>query len=428
MVISGVKKKSIAEQMGIKAGDSLISLGGFPVTDILDYQFYDAANCVEMQIRTKSGQLKSFKPNKAEGESLGLSFKDDYITLKNCCNNCIFCFVSQMPPDTALRPSLRVKDDDYRFSFLNGTYITGTNLTDFCIARIKRLRLSPLYLSVHTVCDGLRRKMLRNPEAPSILPLIKQLFDAGIQLHTQIVYCPDYNEDIEVSARALAPYCQSLAVVPVGLTRYCNPEVRAVTKADAERILSLTERLQNDFLAEKGTRFVWVADEFYLLAEKEPVLTEEFYEGYPQIENGVGLTARFEADLSYALSSIKRKKNAPQKSVSVATGVAAYPFIQKAAERVAQKFGSEVLVHRVENRFFGSSVTVAGLLTGSDLAYALKEKPLQDKLLLPSVMFREGGEEFLDNMTRAELSRILGVSIHIIPSDGESFVRGIVHG
>jgi len=503
MRICGVDKNSVGRSLGLKPGDVVLAFDGFQAEDILDYEFYDAAESFTLKVRAKNGE-REFLVEKDSEETLGLSFEGDGIQIKTCRNRCIFCFVDQLPPDNpdaALRQTLRVKDDDYRLSFLNGTYITLTNLTDSDIARIKRLKLSPLYVSVHTTDEPLRRKMLGVTKSRPVFPLIQELHGAGIRLHTQTVYCPGYNEDIEKTARELFPYCESLAVVPAGLTQFQNPGLRAVTKADARKMIALVEKLQPEFLTQKDTRFVWAADEFYLKADIA-LPKPETYENYPQIENGVGLFAKFDEDFAYGLQQAKRKnkrrdgskitnyklqiantdvvsasninpneavgvdlqidpkkteidgsicKSTPTEplpashpsqpnhppteaphsslliphstlSISFATGVSAYPFIQQKAQILSDAFGLQIHVYPVENRFFGSSVTVAGLLTGGDIARELKGKPLGERLLLPSVMFREGGDEFLDNMTLSELSAILGVSIEKIPADGESFV------
>ena len=442
MKIRGVKKNSPAAALGIQKGGEILSLGGHIMTDILDYEFYDASEAFSLAVKTEAGEIKEYEVKKEWDEPFGLSLVGDGIKLKTCRNKCIFCFVDQQPKDYALRPTLRIKDDDYRHSFLYGTYVTLTNLTDFDIARIKRIRLSPLYVSVHTTDEPLRRKMLGLPcvsvgasQPRSVLSLIKEFYEAGIGLHAQIVYCPGFNEDIEGSTRELAPYCESLAIVPVGLTKYQNPMCRAVTKSDAERVIALIEKMQSEFLKQKGTRFVWAADELYLKAEEEfPAL--ETYEDYPQIENGVGLFSKFNEDFEYGLEATKggsrnaAKKKAASKSnrspvISMATGVSAYPFIRDKAQILSQKLGLTIHVYPVENHFFGSSVTVAGLLTGGDLVRELKNKPLGEKLLLPSVMFREGGEEFLDNMTLSELSKELNITVEKTLSDGESFVYAV---
>ncbi|MCL2797468.1 MAG: DUF512 domain-containing protein [Firmicutes bacterium] len=491
MRIKSVDKYSVGASLGLKPGDEIFAFDGYLFEDILDYEFYDAAEKFTMSIRKRqmgTGAFdKTFQVIKAPEETLGLSFDGDGIKLKACRNRCIFCFVDQLPPDKSLRRTLRIKDDDYRHSFLSGTYITLTNLSQSDFARIKRLKFSPLYVSVHTTDEALRRKMLGiskrchgvgltdsgiggknterslsavsqpDPVTAPVLSLLKELHGAGIRLHAQIVYCPGVNEDIEKSARELFPFCESLAVVPVGLTRYQNPDLRAVSREDAQKIIDLTEKLQTEFLAERDTRFVWAADEFYLKAGVE-LPGSEPYEDYPQIENGVGLLAKFDEDFAYGLEEMKRNaKNVGRKqianyklkitdsdeapnekssaiphssfliprSVSLATGVSAYPFIKQKAQILSEKFNVQIYVYAIENRFFGPSVTVAGLLTGSDLASGLKGKPLGEVLLLPSVMFRSGSEEFLDNMTLSGLSEILGVPIQKIPPNGESFVLSV---
>lgn len=423
MKIVGVEKGSVGESLGLKPGDEIFAMGGYPLEDILDYEFYDASENFSIDLGFGDEKPRVIPVKKKSSRSLGLTFSDDGLKLKTCRNRCMFCFVDQLPKNPDLRKTLRVKDDDYRYSFLYGAYVTLTNLTEADLARIKRIRLSPLYISVHTTNEDLRQKMLGVCGAPPVLPLIRELSEAKIKIHAQIVYCPGLNEDLEKTANDLAPYVQSLAVVPVGLTKFQNPDLRAVSKTEASDIISLTKTLQEGFLKTKGTRFVWASDEFFIKAGAgfpEP----ETYEYYPQIENGVGLFAQFNQDFAYALDGIKRSKK--KKTVSVATGESAYAFICEKAKILAEKSGVQIDVYKVENHFFGPSVTVAGLLSGGDILRELTKKPLGEKLLLPDVMFREGGEEFLDGMTLLELSGQLGVPVEKIPSDGGSFAERII--
>jgi len=425
VTISFVEKKSLAQKFGLETGDRILAFDGFEAVDILDYQFYDALENFIMTVERKNGIKREVKVKKKAHESLELEFEDDGLDVKPCKNNCVFCFVDQLPKDYPLRKSLRVKDDDYRHSFLSGTYITLSNITENDIERIIRLRLSPLYISVHSLDETIRTRLLRTKhERKPMLPILQRLSKAGIKLHTQIVYCPDFNEDIEVSARILQPLCQSLAVVPVGLTKYHNKELRPVCKDDAEKIITLIEKLQAEFLEKNDSCFIFAADEFYIKAQKQ-LPSPNSYESYPQIENGVGLFAKFDEDFAYALEEItetKPKIIPKYKSLSIATSVSAYDFIKQKAQILEKKFGIKILVYKIQNDFFGDTVTVVGLLTGGDIKAQLQNKHLGEVLLLPNVMFREFGEEFLDNIRREDLMRALNIYIEKVPSDGYNFV------
>ncbi len=418
MRISGVDKNSIGEELGLKAGDEVVSFDGYKAVDILDYEFYDSSE--NFTLGVKRGEEETlFDIEKDPDESLGLEF-DREIPIRECKNNCIFCFVHQLPENEPLRDTLRVRDDDYRHSFISGNYVTLTNLSDFDVERIIRLKLSPLYVSVHTVDDDLRNVMLGIKRSRPILPLLKKFYDAGIVLHTQIVYCPGINEDLERSITELSEICATLAIVPVGLTKNANPRLRPVNRSEAERVIALTEKYQDKLLKEKGTRFVWASDEFYIKAER-PVPGGETYEDYPQIENGVGLLAKFEEDFAFALKTAKKCKN----KVSVATGVSAYGFIKSHAEILNEKLGCDIRVYKIENSFFGSTVTVAGLVVGRDIYGTLKGKDLGERLIIPSVMLREFRDVFLDNMTVKELGEKLNVKITVADSTGDGFVYAV---
>jgi len=348
-----------------------------------------------------------------------------------------------LPKNPDLRPTLRVKDDDYRLSFMDGCYITLSNVTHQDLDRIKRLKLSPLYISVHSTDPNLRGKLMGFNNPKPILPTLQDLAANGIKLHTQIVYCPGYNEDIENSARALALISESLAVVPVGLTRYHNRHLLPVTADDASRIIAIVEKLQVEFLAQKDSRFIWAADEFYIKAGKAMPASCS-YESYCQIENGVGLFAKFEEDFDFTLEDILEDKAnkkllkqlalpkkpsdslKPIKHYSIATASSSHAFINQKAAQLSSQFNIKLEVFEVENLFFGSSVTVSGLLTGGCIATALKDKRLGDALLLPDVTLRDGTEDFLDNMTVPQLSAQLSVPVIATGSDGESFVRTIL--
>lgn len=419
MRIVDVDKGSVGEELGLKAGDELVSFDGHTVVDILDYDFYNESERFFMTVK-RGDEETEFDIEKDTDEDLGLTL-DTELTVRACRNKCIFCFVDQLPK-RELRKSLHVKDDDYRYSFISGSYVTLTNVSDEDLERIVRLKLSPLYISVHTSNAELRRKMLGNPKAPDILKQLKFLHDGGIKMHAQIVYCPGVNEDIAETAIETAPYCESLAVVPVGLTKDCNTDLRCVEKIDARRIIDKVSALQQGFLESKGTRYVFLADEFYVISEL-PVPDYEHYEDFVQIENGVGMIALFKHETELALNDIKVGKAG---DFSIATGVAAYETIKEAAEKVMQKYGGNIKVFAVHNSFFGETVTVAGLVTGGDIYERLKDEKLGEFLMLPRCMLKEFGDVFLDNMTVNELEHKLGTKIKIVGTDGVSFVKGCV--
>ena len=420
MKILGVEKNSVGDELSIVEGDELVSFDGYKAVDILDYEFYDSQENFTMGIR-HGGEEILYEIEKEPFETLGLEF-DREIKIRSCRNNCIFCFVNQLPEGESLRDTLRVKDDDYRHSFISGNYVTLTNLSDFDVERIIRLKLSPLYISVHSTNDSLRNRMLGITDGRPILPLLRRFAGAGIAMHTQIVYCPRINEDLERSICELSEVAETLAIVPVGLTKNANPQLTPVTKTEAERVIALTEKYQRKFLEEKGTRFVWASDEFYVKAQKH-VPSGETYEDYPQIENGVGLLAKFEEDFSFALSSAKNSNN----HVSVATGESAYEFIKAHADTLCKKLGCDIKVHKIKNTFFGDTVTVAGLVVGRDIYGQLKGKDLGQRLIIPSVMLKEFNDVFLDNMTVNELERKLNIKITVADSTGDGFVRAIIN-
>lgn len=417
MRIIDVQENTIGAELGISAGDELLSFDGNDVSDILDYDFYNDGESFIMSV-LHQGEIIDFEIEKDTEEDLGLVLDDELKTIV-CRNKCIFCFVDQLPKKE-LRNTLRVKDDDYRLSFISGSYVTLTNVVQEDLDRIVRLKLSPLYVSIHSCNSELRRIMLGNPKAPDIVKQLEYLHNNGIKIHAQIVYCPDVNEDIAESIEISSRYCESLAVVPVGLTKDCNSKLRPVNDKDAKRIIDIVEPLQKRFLKEKGTRFVFLADEFYIKANRA-VPSFESYEDFVQIENGVGLVASFKHDVDEAL---KDSVTVCDKVRSVATGMDAYPHIKECAEKLAAKSGGRINVYGIRNDFFGPSVTVAGLVTGGDILNQLQGKEIGSCLILPRCMFKEFHDVFLDNMTVNELSEKLGVKIKIIDTDGYSFVKG----
>lgn len=418
MRVLDVDKGSVGDELGIKPGDDLTAFDGHKVVDILDYEYYNGAEAFVMTV-VRDGTVTEYEVEKYEDEDLGLSF-DREIPPVTCRNKCIFCFVDQLPKEN-IRPTLKVKDDDYRHSFLSGNYVTMTNMTDEEIERVIRLKLSPLYISVHTADPILRLRMLGIKRAPDIVQQMTRLAAGGIRMHAQIVYCPGINEDYIETAKRIEPLTESLAIVPVGLTAFSGAGLKHVSQEDAQRVVRAVEAFAQECLSRRGTRYMFASDEFYLKAGLS-VPADTYYEDMPQIENGVGLVASFKRDFDNALGSCG---GAPGWA-AIATGVSAYPLIKACADKIVAVKGGRLDVYKIENTFFGPSVTVAGLVTGGDILRTLGGRALGERLIIPSVMLREFGDVFLDNMRVQELSGALHVPVEVIPPDGESFVKRIL--
>lgn len=405
--IKAVLPGSIAEELDIKAEDQLISIDDREITDYIDYQYGISADFFILTIKKKNGELWDFEIEKAPDENLGLVFDGIiYDRLKKCCNNCIFCFVKQQPE--GLRDSLLIKDDDYRFSFLQGSFITLTNLKEDDLKRIINLRLSPLYISVHTTNPGLRVKMMKNPEAACILEKLSFLADNGIDFHTQLVLCPSYNdgEELDKSIRDLAdfyPSLLSIGVVPVGLTKYRAglPFLKSFDREGAVRVLEQIKRWQEKFIIEFGTNFLYAADEFYFLAdEKIPDL--EDYGEFPQIENGIGLTRL----LWEEFSELVLPEEIERKNAGIITGILGQKALEPVVNGLKKIKGLNIHTIPVENDFFGRTVTVTGLLTGIDIINKLKKMDTKaiDFIFLPDILLNENGF-FLDDLEKEDLER-----------------------
>ncbi len=416
-----VKPNSIAAELGIVPGDRILEINGEKVRDIIDYRFLTADEDLTLKLVTAAGEEWLMEIEKDYDEDLGLDFGTDTLGgLKRCRNKCLFCFVDQMAPN--MRQSLYVKDDDYRTSFLHASFITLTNVTDQELERIIKQRLSPLYISVHTTNPELRRKMMANPKAANIMRQLTALSEAGIEMHTQVVLCPGINDgaELERTVRDLAgfwPQVRSLAVVPVGLTKYREglAPLRVFNQDEALAVVKQIDGWQREFRAKFNYPFVFAADEFYIEA-KLPIPPDEYYADYPQTENGVGLVRLFLdqwADVEKRLPT----KICPAKKVSLVTGSSAYKIIKTVADRLNQIEGLTAELYCVPHRFFGETVTVAGLLTGSDLRQHLRGRDLGDLLLIPEVMLKDQKEDvFLDDITVDELAKELKVKILPIDS------------
>ena len=399
------------KSVGIKKGDVILSFDGKAPADILDYEFYDG--CESFTVETQRGMIEV---SKRDYETLGLTFDEEtYLKSAACRNKCVFCFVDQLPK--GMRSSLYFKDDDWRLSFVSGNYVTFTNLTESDIERICEKKFSPLYVSVHTTDDGLRRKMLQNSAAAAIMPLLKRFADCGIQLHAQIVLCPGIN-DGEVLQKTLEDLqnLNSVAVVPVGLTQHREKltYIEPVSREKAMEVIEITERFD----------FAYCSDEFYLKAEL-PLPPFEYYGNFSQIENGVGLLAKFEREFNDALQFAKKARKG---GFTVVTGVDAANFIERLVSSAKQQFPQITCnVLAVKNEFFGESVTVAGLVTAQDIVAQAKGKTLKT-VLLPQTMLRQGETVFLDGTTVKELGKALRCKIKVIHVDGGEFAAALLKG
>jgi len=420
---------SIAEELGIEPGDLLVSINDRPVGDILDYHFLSQNSELVVLTRKADGEEWEFTIEKDEDEDLGLEFSEGLLDeYRHCSNKCIFCFIDQLPK--GLRRTLYFKDDDTRLSFIQGNYVTLTNVSDADLKRVIEYRLSPINVSVHTTDEDLRKRMLGSRFAGDIMRKMKMLADAGISLNAQIVLCRGINDGEQLDRTlndlsSLSPQMESAAVVPVGLTRYREGlyPLEALTKEDAAAALLQIGRVQERMLETKGTRFVYASDELILLAGAE-LPSEEEYEGYPQLENGVGMLRLLIEEVRFYLE--EAVPSDPERTVSIATGMLAKPFIEELALAVSRKYkGLTIKVYGIRNKFFGSSITVSGLVTGQDIISELKGEDLGERLLIPVNMLRIGEKVFLDDVTTDDLERELNTEVFVTDNDGYSFVTAI---
>lgn len=429
VIIKDVEKKSPAYKSGIKAGDTLVSLNGNTIMDVLDYRFYQNNEKIIAEIINSKGKVKKIKIKKGEFDEIGLEF-DTYLMdeKRSCKNKCIFCFIDQLPK--GLRESLYFKDDDSRLSFLFGNYITLTNITEHEIERIIKMHISPINISVHTTNPELRVKMMTNKNAGRVLDIMRRFNDAGIKMNSQLVLCPGYNDGDELR-RSLDDLLalenmECIAAVPVGLTKYREglTELTPFNKDTASQVLDIINEYAEKSIQKYGERRIYVSDEFYLLAEQK-IPDATFYGDFLQLENGVGLWALLKSEAQDALSDVEQ--SSCDRHISIATGVDAYALIREIADKCEQKCkGLKCDVYAIKNNFFGERITVAGLVTATDIYDQLKSVDLGDTLLMPSSMLRAEGDMFLDNITVDELSEKLNVNIKPIDCNGFCLVDGIL--
>lgn len=428
--IKEIEPGSIAEEMGIEPGDMLLSVNGQEIEDVFDYHFLINDEELDLLIEKSNGEEWELEIEKDYEEDLGIEFEqglmDEY---RSCRNKCMFCFIDQMPK--GMRETLYFKDDDSRLSFLQGNYVTLTNMSDHDIDRIIRYRLEPINISFHTTNPELRCRMLHNRFAGDALAKVQKLYEAGIEMNGQIVLCRGINdgEELERTIRDLTgylPYLRSVSVVPVGLTKYRDGlyPLESFACEDAKKVLEVIHRWQKELYHKWGLHFIHAGDEWYLLAKQE-MPEEERYDGYLQLENGVGMMRLLENEFQEAYERLEGDHLS--REVSLATGKLAYPLLCGFAEKIKEKYPSTVIhTYEIENRFFGEKITVAGLITGSDLKEQLKGKNLGDALLLPCNMFRNQEEVFLDDVTLTELKDALQSEIDIVKSSGQDFIDAVL--
>lgn len=424
VLISGVEPHSPAAKKHIAAGDTLLSINGHPIEDVLDYRFYLAEDRLTLCLLTPKGE-RTVKLRADKAGDIGLIF-DTYLMDKQraCRNKCVFCFIDQLPP--GLRESLYFKDDDSRLSFLFGNYITLTNLTERDVSRMIEMHISPVNISVHTTDPALRCRMMNNRFAGEALQSLYRLAAAGIALNCQLVLCPGWNDGEALSRTmedlAALPSVQSVAAVPVGLTKYRDglAELRPFTKAEAADVIERMEEIGGRLLATRGSRVFYPSDEFYLTAGR-PIPPADFYGEFAQLENGVGMMALMEEQFEDALAEAAGEVS-PRRLV-IATGVSAAPFLAGLVARARAKFPAlQVEVKAIVNHFFGERITVAGLLTGQDLMAQLKESKA-DEIAISRCMLRHEGDLFLDDTTPGQVAGALGVPLLLTEGDGADFLR-----
>ena len=435
-VIGRVMPGSIAEELEIEAGDRLLTIDNTEIEDIFDYQFLVQDTDIEVLIEKPNGEQWLLEVDKDFDEDLGIEFEnglmDEY---RSCHNKCIFCFIDQMPK--GMRETLYFKDDDSRLSFLQGNYVTLTNMSEHDIDRIIRYHLAPINISFQTMNPQLRCKMLNNRFAGEALKKVDRLYEAGIAMNGQIVLCKGVNdgEELENSISQLTkylPHLESVSVVPVGLSRYREGlyPLEPFTREDAREVLRSIHGWQEKIYREHGTHFIHASDEWYILAQEE-LPEEERYDGYLQLENGVGMTRLLLSEFARGREQLRRERQIPDMSVreelSIATGRLAYPYIRRMAQEMTEDFpGLEIHVYAIRNDFFGEMITVSGLLTGQDILAQLQDKPLGRRLLLPQNVLRSGETVFLDDLTLEELKNTLQVEINIVKSSGYDFIDAVL--
>lgn len=426
-------KGSYADRAGINDGDLLLSINGSEITDVLDYRFFIQAKKLSLVLKNGTGEYTANIRKSSEFADIGLEFETYLMDKKHSCKNkCIFCFVDQMP--AGLRESLYFKDDDSRLSFFFGNYITLTGLSEHEIGRIIKMHISPINISVHTMNPELRVKMMKNPAAGTSLDIMRRFYEAGIEMNTQLVLCPGINDgdELRFSLEKLAeyaPFVKSIAAVPVGLTKYRDGlfDLHPYGADEARSVIDIIDDFNAHYAYfHGGSVIAFASDEFYLLAGR-PLPDNESYGDYAQLDNGVGLCALLKNGFFKALG--EKAPCTVNRKITLATGEAAFSLMRELADEACRRFaGLEIETVAVKNSFFGETVTVAGLLTGSEFKSALKGRDLGEELLIPRVSLRSEGDRFLDDITLCELSAELNVKITPVPNDGARLLEIMLYG
>lgn len=435
-LIARIEPGSIAEEMEIEAGDRLLEINGQAVEDVFDYQYLIQDEYVEVLVAKPSGEEWLLEIDKDYEEDLGIIFEnglmDDY---RSCSNKCIFCFIDQMPP--GMRPTLYFKDDDSRLSFLQGNYVTLTNMSDVDVERIIKYHMSPINISFQTTNPELRCRMLHNRFAGEALKKVDRFYEAGIEMNGQIVLCKGFNdgEELERSIRDLTrylPHLKSVSVVPVGLSKYRDglEPLEPFEREDAKAVIGQIRRWQEKLYPEYGLHFVHASDEWYVLAGEE-LPPEETYDGYLQLENGVGMLRLMMEEFEDAMERLSQPGALEGRilsgTYSSVTGQISYPYIRRMADRIMERFPDiRILVYPIRNDFFGERITVTGLLTGQDILAQLEGKELGEILCLPENLLRSGEHVLLDDITVEEIAGTLQVRTDIVKSSGYDFVDAFV--
>ncbi len=420
-----VEKESIGEESGIEVGDVLLSINDKEIKDVFDYRYLINDEYIEVAIEKPDGEQWLIEIEKYEDEDLGIVFESGLMdNAKSCTNKCIFCFIDQLPK--GMRETLYFKDDDSRLSFLQGNYVTLTNMKDEDFERILFYRLSPINISVHTTDMELRHFMLKNPNSKKLFYFLDKIFQCGLEMNFQVVLCKGVNdgEHLEKTINDLSKYIpngHSMSVVPIGLSDHREGLFQAepFDKDDCVKVINKIEELQKIFLHKYGTKFVYASDEFYLIGEVALPSYEE-YEDFPQIENGVGMIANFDYEIKNNLKPYEGEK----KTVSIITGVLAYDFMKKIADGIMEVSPNlKIIVHKISNNFFGSKITVSGLLTGCDIMEQLEDEQIGDYILLPCNALRSDEDVFLDDVTLSQLSEKLNKKIIPVMDNGADFLN-----
>lgn len=429
-IIKSVSAGSIAEEMGIEPGDKLLEMNGQEIEDIFDYRFYMEDELIVLLIEKPDGEQWEMEIEKEEYEDLGMEFEQGLMDqYRSCHNKCIFCFIDQMPP--GMRETLYFKDDDSRLSFLQGNYVTLTNMSEHDMQRIVRYHLEPINISFQTMNPELRCRMLHNRFAGEALKKVDILYEAGIEMNGQIVLCKGFNDgdELDYSIRELTkylPYLRSVSVVPVGLSKYREglEPLEPFTKEDAMHVLDTIHAWQQRIYPEYGIHFIHASDEWYILAEEE-LPDERNYDGYLQLENGVGMLRLLQNEFTAALELKQGDERCRKKTL--ATGYLAYPYLEQMMKQVQEKFpNTNVTVHPIRNDFFGENITVSGLITGQDLMKQLKGEDLGEQVLIPCNMLKIDEPIFLDDFTVSDVEKTLQVGLNIVKSSGQDLLDAVL--